>query len=62
MVDAMDGTALTELVFARSGFGDWNLIALRPHWMRNQGAVILRQIVQAGIQKGIQSDRAISKP
>lgn len=62
MVDAMDGTQLTELVFVRSGFGDWSLVAVRPHWMRNQGTVILRQIVQAGIQKVVQPGPTVSKP
>ena len=33
MVDATDGTSLSELVFVRSGFGDWSLIAhpMRTH-------------------------------
>jgi hypothetical protein len=62
MADATDGTALTELVFVRSGFGGWNLVAVRPHWMRSQGTLILRQIVQAGIQKAMQSDQVILKP
>lgn len=62
MVDAADGTTLAELVFARSGFGDWGLIAVRPHWMRSQGVLILRQIVQAGIQKVMLPDQAIGKP
>ena len=62
MVDATDGTSLSELVFVRSGFGDWSLIAVRPHWMRNQGTVILRQIVQSGIQKATQPGQAVSKP
>ena len=62
MVDATDGSPLTEIVFLRSGFGDWNLVAVRPHWMRNQGTVILRQIVQTGIQKVMQPGQAVSKP
>ena len=62
MVDATDGLPLTELVFSRSGFGDWNMVAVRPHWMRSQGAAILRQIVQAGIQKVMQPSQAGSKP
>lgn len=62
MVDAMDATPLTELVFLRSGFSDWNLVAVRPHWMRNQGTVILRQIVQAGIQKAMQPSQARKNP
>ena len=62
MVDAMDETTLSELVFVRSGFGDWSLVAVRPHWMRNQGAVILRQIVQAGIQKIAQPDKPATRP
>jgi hypothetical protein len=62
MVDAMDGTTLSELVFLRSGFGDWSLVAVRPHWMRNQGTVILRQIVQAGVQKVTQPSQAPTRP
>lgn len=62
MVDAMDGAPLTELVFLRSGFSDWNLVAVRPHWMRNQGTVILRQIVQAGIQKAMQPNEVGKNP
>ena len=62
MVDAVDGTTLTELVFLRSGFGDWTLVAVRPHWMRNQGPVILRQIVQAGVQKVMQPGEPVAKP
>lgn len=62
MVDAMDETTLSELVFVRSGFGDWSLVAVRPHWMRNQGAVILRQIVQAGIQKIAQPVKPATRP
>lgn len=62
MVDATDGAPLTEIVFVRSGFGDWNMVAVRPHWMRSQGTVVLRQIVQAGIQKIMPTDQAVSKP
>jgi len=62
MVDAMDGTTLSELVFLRSGFGDWSLVAVRPHWMRNHGTVILRQIVQAGVQKVTQPSQAPTRP
>lgn len=62
MVDATDGATLSELVFVRSGFGDWSLVAVRPHWMRTQGTVILRQIVQAGIQKVMQPGQAATKP
>lgn len=62
MVDATDGTNLSELVFIRSGFGDWSLVAVRPHWMRNQGTAILRQFVQAGIQRVTQPGQAANKP
>ena len=62
MIDAADGTTLTELVFVRSGFSDWSLAAVRPHWMRRQGTVILRQIIQAGVQKVTHLDRGVSKP
>ena len=62
MVDAMDGIPLSELVFLRSGFGDWSLVAVRPHWMRNQGMAILRQIVQAGTQKVTQPGQSFTKP
>lgn len=62
MVDALDSTTLSELVFLRSGFGDWGLIAVRPHWMRNQGTEILRQIVQAGVQKVTQPSQAPTRP
>ena len=62
MVDATDGTSLSELVFVRSGFSDWSLIAVRPHWMRNQGTVILHQIVQAGIQRVTKPGQAVTKP
>ena len=56
MVDATDETPLTEIVFVRSGFGHWDLVAVRPHWMRNQGTVLLRKIVQGGVQKIMQAD------
>ena len=62
LIDATDGTALSELVFVRTGFGDWALVAVRPHWMRNQGPVVLRQIVQAGIQKLNQQGQVTGKP
>ena len=62
MVDATNGATLSELVFVRSGFGDWSLVAVRPHWMRTQGTAILRQIVQAGIQKVMQPALLATKP
>lgn len=62
MVDATDGSPLTEIVFTRSGFSDWNLVAVRPHWIRSQGTVILHQIVQDGIQKIMQPGQSVSNP
>ena len=34
---------------------------VRPHWLRNQGAVILRQILRSGIEKIIRPDQTVGK-
>ena len=62
MVDQMDGTPLAELVYVRSGVVDWQLVAVRPHWMRNQWEEVLRQIVRAGIQKVVPPGAPPSTP
>ena len=51
LVDSTDGTPLTELVFLRTGFANWTMAAVRPNWLHNQSIVLLRKIVESGIQK-----------
>ena len=49
--DEADKTPVVEIVYERSGFASWHLAAIRPHWLRTEGEVLLRELAagRAGV-------------